>query len=124
MTPHYKPRAPFSLTFSSFWIAGLTLPLRKQGVTKRKGKNLVALRIGSARQSPASFRPCFGLAADFLFLPGDTQPHFMPRSSGLSDILVSYHAIDSAINMPTLTRLVQHRLNQVIGNPDQVIQRA
>jgi len=29
MTSHYKPRASFSLTFSSFWIAGLTLPRRR-----------------------------------------------------------------------------------------------
>jgi len=55
------------------------------------------------------------------------NPPFTKGDSGgfyRADILVSYRAVDSAINMPTLTRLVQHRLNQVIGNPDQVIQRA
>ncbi len=42
--------------------------------------------------------------------------------SGLDDVHVSYAAVNNTISMPPLLRLMEYRLNQVIGDSRQVIQ--
>lgn len=67
-------------------------------------------------------------------LEGDNQtPHQKKRYTyalgvgtilRLAGVLISDRTINGAINVLSLFDLVQHRFDQVVGNPDQVVQRA